>query len=327
MVYRKLGNTGIKVSAFGFGSMNFGLVNDLKQATELVKIAVENGINFFDNAETYGSGKAEEIIGQAIKDLGYNRSDLVLTTKIFYGRGEVRKVMGPNATGLSRKHIIEGLKASLAAMQTDYVDVVLAHRYDANTPLEETVRAFNWVIDQGLAFHWGTSEWTVQQVEEAWEVANKLNLVGPICEQPQYNLLAREKVEKEFLPLYKTYGTGLTTWGPLASGVLTGKYSGGKVPEGSRLTTSLFQQYKGYLLTEDKLAKIDSLKPLAEELGCSMAQLCLAWTYKNEHVSTIMLGASKPEQLLDCLKAVQYVDKLTPEVLAKIESIMQTKPK
>ncbi|KAK9803964.1 hypothetical protein WJX72_008571 [[Myrmecia] bisecta] len=325
--YRNLGRSGLKVSALSFGVMNFGHVNDLKAATELVKTAVEGGINFFDNAETYGEGQAEVILGQALKDLGYKRSDLVLSTKIFFGRGHVFGApKHANARGLSRKHIVEGMNDSLAALQTDYVDVVLAHRPDPETPVEETVRAFNHVIDKGQAYYWGTSEWSAAQIQEAWDVAQRLDLIGPIVEQPQYNLLERAKVEKEYLPLYDKYGLGLTTWSPLAGGLLTGRYSKASIPEDSRWKTEFFGKFKDMVFVEEKLDKVDKLKPIAEELGVSLAQLSLAWAYKNPHVSTILLGGSKPAQIVDSLQSVAVVEKLTPEVLAKIDAALGTKP-
>ncbi|KAJ7559833.1 hypothetical protein O6H91_04G105300 [Diphasiastrum complanatum] len=231
MQYRNLGSTGLKVSTLSFGAwVTFHNQVDLKDAKQLLARAKEGGINFFDNAEVYASGRAEEIMGQAIKELGWKRSDVVIATKLFWGGP------GPNDKGLSRKHIIEGTKACLKRLEMDYVDVLFCHRPDASTPIEETVRAMNFVIDNGWAFYWGTSEWSAQQITEAWEVARKLGLIGPIVEQPEYNLLARDKVEVEYLPLYSSYGIGLTTWSPLASGVLTGKYSKNSVPAESRFS-------------------------------------------------------------------------------------------
>jgi voltage-dependent potassium channel beta subunit len=229
MEYRNLGRTGLKVSALSYGAwVSFGNQLDVKDAKVLLSRCREAGVNFFDNAEVYANGRAEEIMGSAIRELGWKRSDVVISTKLFWGG------QGPNDKGLSRKHIIEGIKASLRRLDMEYVDLLYCHRPDISTPIEETVRAMNWVIDQGWAFYWGTSEWSAQQITEAWEVAHRLDLIGPAMEQPEYNLLAREKVELEYAPLYKSYGLGLTTWSPLASGVLSGKYSKGNIPEGSR---------------------------------------------------------------------------------------------
>jgi len=206
------------------------------------------------------------------------------------------------------------------------VDLIFCHRPDAATPIEETVRAMNFVLDQGWAFYWGTSEWSAQQITEAQEIAQRLRLVGPAFEQPEYNLLARQKVEKEFLPLYQNYGTGLTTWSPLASGVLSGKYSKGHVPEGSRLALESYKGLKEKKLVDDILNKVDALKPIAEELGCTLAQLALAWSVRNEHVSTTITGATKPEQVADNLGAIKFVSKLTPEIMKRIDDVVQTAP-
>jgi voltage-dependent potassium channel beta subunit len=328
MLYRNLGRTGLKVSALSYGAwVTFGTQVDVKQAKEIMWQYYQAGVNFFDNAETYSDGKAEEVMGQAVKELvsegKLEREDLVLSTKIFFGYKNPR---GPNDKGLSRKHIIEGTKAALKRFQLDYVDLVFCHRPDVATPIEETVRAMNFVIDQGWAFYWGTSEWNAQQITEAQEVAQRLGLIGPAFEQPEYNLFARQKVEKEYLPLYQNYGLGLTTWSPLASGILSGKYSKGHVPEGSRLALEAYKGLKEKKLVEDILNKVDALKPIAEELGCSLAQLALAWSISNPHVSTTISGASKPEQVSDNLGAVKVVDKLTPEIKKKIDDIVKTAP-
>lgn len=321
MEYRRLGKTGLKVSALSYGAwvtMSYQ-VQAVKQAAELLAACREGGCNFFDNAEVYAKGDAEILIGKAIKELGWKRSDVVLSTKLFWG-GE-----GPNDVGLSRKHVVEGCKASLKRMGVEYVDVLFAHRPDPNTPIEETVRAFNFCIDNGWAFYWGTSEWSVEQIQEASDVADRLGLVGPCCEQPQYNLFERSKVEKEFLPLYDSKGgLGLTTWSPLASGVLTGKYSGGEVPAGSRFTVENYKGLRDRWLNEKhhQLEAVDGLAPLAAELGCTMAQLALAWCAKNPNVSTVITGATSVQQVRENFRALDVIPKLTPDVMARVDAII-----
>lgn len=320
MEYRRLGNTGLKVSALSFGAwVTFGTQVPLQQAKELLQASRDAGVNFFDNAEVYAKGKAEEIMGQAFKELGWKRSDLVISTKVFWG-GE-----GPNDSGLSRKHIIEGTKASLKRLQLDYVDVLFCHRPDPNTPIEETVRAMNWVIDQGWALYWGTSEWSAEQLQEAWRVSERLGLIGPACEQPEYNMFARKKVEQEFKPIYESHGLGLTTWSPLASGILTGKYSGGSVPEGSRFALADYKSMAEKKLVQKRaqVDAVDQLKPIAEQLGCSLAQLALAWCLKNPHVSTVITGSTRVEQIKENMAAMQVVPKISDELLKKIHNITE----
>ncbi|KAE8726471.1 putative voltage-gated potassium channel subunit beta [Hibiscus syriacus] len=292
MQYKNLGRSGLKVSQLSYGAwVTFGNQLDVKEAKSLLQCCKENGVNFFDNAEVYVNGRAEEIMGQAIRELGWKRSDVVVFTKIFWGGP------GPNDKGLSRKHIVEGTKASLKRLDMDYVDVI----YYAYTPIEETVRAMNYVIDKGWAFYWGTSEWSAQQITEAWGVAERLDLVGPIVEQPEYNLLTRHKVESEYLPLYTNYGLGLTTWSPLASGVLTGKYRKGTVPPDSR--------------------------QFADELGVPLAQLAIAWCAANPNVSSVITGSTKESQVQENMKALDVIPLLTPAVMEKIEAVVQSKPK
>ncbi|KAL6759766.1 putative potassium channel beta [Haematococcus lacustris] len=324
MEYRRLGRTGIKVSVLSYGAwVSFGTQLGNREVQDIMRSAQEAGVNFWDNAEVYASGQAETLMGQAFKDLGWKRSDHVVSTKIFWGGA------GPNDSGLSRKHIVEGTKASLARLQMDYVDLLFCHRPDPNTAIEETVRAMNYCIDKGWAFYWGTSEWSEAQISEACAVAKELGLVPPAFEQPEYNLLHRHKVEKEFLPLYDTRsGLGLTTWSPLASGILTGKYSGGTAPPGSRLA---LEQYKGLAqkkLVENREAieKTDQLKPLAAELGCSLAQLALAWCAANPRVSTVITGATRVDQVKDNMGALNVLPKLTPDVMERIEAIANSKP-
>ncbi|KAF6252375.1 NADP-dependent oxidoreductase domain-containing protein [Scenedesmus sp. NREL 46B-D3] len=320
MEYRKLGNTGLKVSALSFGAwVTFGTQVSLQQAKELLQASRDAGVNYFDNAEVYAKGQAEEIMGKAFKELGWKRSDLVISTKVFWGG------QGPNDTGLSRKHIIEGTKASLARLQLEYVDVLFCHRPDPNTPIEETVRAMNWVIHQGWALYWGTSEWSAEQLQEAWRVCERLGLIGPACEQPEYNMFARKKVEDEFKPIYDSHGLGLTTWSPLASGVLTGKYSGGQVPEGSRFALTEHKEMAQKKLIEKRaqVEAVDKLKPIADQLGCTLAQLGLAWCLKNPHVSSVITGSTRVEQIKENMAAIQVVPKITDELLKKIHDITE----
>ncbi|KAJ7299081.1 hypothetical protein O6H91_11G029200 [Diphasiastrum complanatum] len=322
MRYRHLGRTGLKVSTLGFGAaVTFHNQVDIENAKLLLAKAREGGINFFDNAEVYANGKAEEIMGQAIKELGWKRSDVVISTKLFWGGP------GPNDKGLSRKHIIEGTKASLTRLEMDYVDVLFCHRPDISTPIEETVRAMNHVIDNGWAFYWGTSEWSAQQITEAWEVAGRLGLIGPTVEQPEYSLLARDKVEVEYRPLYHSYGLGLTTWSPLALGVLSGKYSQKNIPPDSRFALDKYKSMANRFVVDDILTKVDNLKPIADELKVPLSQLAIAWCASNPNVSTVITGATKESQLVDNLKALDVIPKLTPDILDRIEAVVQTKPK
>jgi voltage-dependent potassium channel beta subunit len=308
MPTRKLGRSGLDVSIMGFGSwVSFDYQLDVPRAKMLIERAYLGGINFFDNAEVYAMGKSETIMGEALAELGIPRCDLVITTKIFHGCTREPTV---TARGLSRKHIIEGLEASLKRLQLDYVDVVFAHRPDDSVPMEEIVRAFNWVIEKGWAFYWGTSEWSSAQIMEAWREAERLNMVGPVVEQPHYNMLHRKRVEHDLQPVIQSYGVGLTTWSPLASGILTGKYSAKDcVPEDSRFAVKRYQNLKEGILTDENLQAVERLKPLAERHGVKMAQLALAWTMANKDVSTVLTGATKVEQLEENLEAVRLVER------------------
>ncbi|EFJ28469.1 hypothetical protein SELMODRAFT_89560 [Selaginella moellendorffii] len=322
MQYRHLGKTGLKVSVLGYGAwVTFGNQLDVKDAKILLSRCRDSGINFFDNAEVYANGRAEEIMGQAIRELGWKRSDVVISTKIFWGGP------GPNDKGLSRKHIIEGVKASLKRLEMEYVDLLYCHRPDPATPMEETVRAMNYVIDHGWAFYWGTSEWTAQQITEAWEVARRLGLIGPCVEQPEYNLLARDKVEVEYLPLYSSYGIGVTTWSPLASGVLTGKYTKFSIPPDSRFSLENYKNLANRSLVDDILLKVDKLRPIAAKLDVSLAQLAIAWCASNPNVSSVIMGATKESQLIENVKALELLPRLTPDVMDKIEAAVMSKPK
>lgn len=293
---------------------------------EIIKTAFDHGINMFDTAEVYADGNSEKEMGRVIKELGFRRTDLIITTKLYWGHRQ-----NPNGTGLSRKHIIEGTQASLERLGLDYVDVLFAHRPDISVPMEETVRAFNFVIEKGWAFYWATSEWSAREIEEAYHVADKLGLIPPIAEQCQHHMFHRERPESEYAPIYKKYQIGTTVWSALASGLLTGKYNNG-IPEGSRYDNhkDFFKNTIQSLNEEEgmkKLEKVRALTELAEkELGCTTAQLALAWVAVNPNTSTVILGASKPEQVVENLKAIEVLPKLTPEVLAKIEAILDNKP-
>jgi len=323
MEYRYLGASGLQVSALSFGAwVTFGTQVNEDQAYELMKAAYDAGVNFFDNAEAYAGGQAEIIMGQVIKRAGWKRSDLVISTKIFWGGP------GPNERGLSRKHLIEGTEAALARLQVDYVDLLFAHRPDVHTPIEETVRAMTYLVNQGKAFYWGTSEWSADQIMEAYAVARREHLIPPTMEQPQYNMFHRERVEREYARLYTEIGLGLTTWSPLASGLLTGKYLEG-TPTGTRLTLPGYEWLRKQFESEEarrNLEKVRQLLPVAEELGCTMAQLALAWCLKNPNVSTVITGASRVEQVVENMKAVDVLPRLTDDVMARIEAILENKP-
>ncbi|KAE8231059.1 hypothetical protein CF326_g3932 [Tilletia indica] len=324
MKFRRLGNSGLRVSLLSFGGwLTLGGTQDAKATEELLKLAFEHGVNTFDTAEVYSSGKCEIAMGQAIKNLGWDRTDVVIITKIFFGTGS----KSPNGRGLSRKHIVEGLDASLKRLQMDYVDVVKAHRPDVSTPMHEVVRAFNHVIDQGKAHYWGTSEWSAFQIQEAHDIADKLNLIPPVSDQCQYNMFHRERPEKEYAPLYEKYDYGTTIWSPLASGLLTGKYNDG-VPEGSRLANhkDFFGDKLGTEEGKANIAKVRKLTEIASSLDTTPTILALAWCASKKHVSTVILGATKPEQLEENLKALDIIDKITPEVDEKIEEILGNKP-
>lgn len=323
MKYRYLGKSGLQVSELSFGSwVTFGSQVDVDKAVELMTIAYDAGVNFFDNAEVYSQGEAEIIMGKAIKKTGWKQKDLVLSTKIFWG-GE-----GPNDKGLSRKHIIEGLDASLARMGVEYVDLVYAHRPDIHTPIEETVRAFNHVINQGKAFYWGTSEWSAQQIMEAYAIARQEHLIPPLMEQSQYNMFNRDRVEAEYHRLYSEIGLGTTIFSPLASGLLTGKYNQG-IPDDSRANLEGYEWLRKRFTDEKAKAQIEKvikLASVAEIIECTTAQLAIAWCLLNPNVSTVITGASKPAQVRDNMKAIEVVDKLSPEVVETIEEILDNKP-
>ncbi len=324
MEYRFLGKSGLRVSALSFGAwVTFGEQIDEDVAYQCMKEAYDAGVNFFDNAEVYAHGQAEIMMGNILKRTGWKRSDLVLSTKIFWGGS------GPNDTGLSRKHLIEGTNAALKRLQVEYVDLIFCHRPDLYTPIEEIVWTMNLIIQQGKAFYWGTSEWSAEQIRHAYEFARAEHLIPPTMEQPEYNMFRREKMEKEFLNLFRDFGLGTTTWSPLASGILTGKYNNG-IPKGSRLSLKGYEWLRAKLESEEgkqKIEKTKKLSKIAEELGCSMAQMAIAWCLKNPNVSTVITGASRAEQVRQNMEALRVVPLLTEDVLERIESILQNKPR
>jgi voltage-dependent potassium channel beta subunit len=323
MQYRHLGTSGLQVSALSFGAwVTFGQQYGEDMAYDCMKAAYDAGVNFFDNAEAYAQGQAEVVMGNVIKRAGWKRSDLVVSTKIFWG-GD-----GPNDTGLSRKHLLEGTNAALARLQMDYVDLLFCHRPDIYTPIEETVRAMSYLVNSGKTFYWGTSEWSAADIMEAYQIARREHLVPPTMEQPQYNMLHRERFEKEYAKLYKEIGLGTTIWSPLASGVLTGKYNEG-IPEGTRVTLEGYEWLRKNLESpkgQANVAKARQLAPVAEELGCTQSQLALAWCLMNPNVSTVITGASRAEQVVENMAALDVVDKLTPEVMERVEGILDNKP-
>jgi voltage-dependent potassium channel beta subunit len=293
-----------------------------KIAEECMTAAFEAGVNFFDNAEGYAGGKAETVMGNVIKKAGWKRSDLIISTKIYWG-GE-----GPNDTGLSFKHIIEGTNAALQRLQMDYVDLIFCHRPDDTTPIEETVRAMTQVIHSGKAFYWGTSEWSATQIMEAYAIARREHLIPPTMEQPQYHMFHRERFEAEYARLYREIGLGTTIFSPLASGMLTGKYNNA-MPEGTRVSMDGYEWLKKIFESEEGRARIEKVKVLtgvAEELGCTMAQLALAWCLKNPNVSTVITGASRASQVTENMKALEVVKQLDDDVMDKIDSILDNKP-
>jgi voltage-dependent potassium channel beta subunit len=323
MEYRRLGKSGLQVSALSLGSwLTFGKQISDDVAEKLMITAYDQGVNFFDNAEIYARGKAETVMGNILKKTGWDRSSYVVSSKVFFGDG--RRL--PNQTGLSHKHIIEGCEASLKRMQLDYLDLYFCHRPDKNTPIEETVRAMNILIQQGKIFYWGTSEWSAQEIMEAHMVARQYNLIGPVMEQPEYNMFHRDKVEVEYSQIYKTAGLGTTIWSPLASGVLTPKYIK-DTPEDTRLAMEGMEWLKNAALTASRVEKATQLNELAKNLGTTLPKLAVAWCLANPNVSTVILGASKVAQLEETLTAAEVVPQLTPEVLQRIEDILDNKPK
>jgi voltage-dependent potassium channel beta subunit len=321
MEYRRLGKAGIRVSELSLGAwVTYGGQVGEEVAESCMTAALEHGVNFFDNAEGYADGNAEIVMGNVIKKLGWKRQDVVVSTKIFWGG------KGPNDTGLSHKHIVEGMNNSLRRLQMDYVDLVFCHRPDPNTPIEETVRAMDQIVRSGKAFYWGTSEWSAAEIMRADGLARQYNLTPPAMEQPQYNMFERVRFEKEYELLYRELGYGTTIWSPLASGLLSGKYNDG-IPEGSRAALPGYEWLRKYVITPERLEVVKKLVPVANDLGCTLSQLALAWCLKNPNVSTVITGASRAEQVHENMKALDVVPKLTPDVMERIDSILGNNPK
>ncbi|TMW65518.1 hypothetical protein Poli38472_008160 [Pythium oligandrum] len=331
MQYRFLGNSGLLVSQFSYGCfMTMERQLDFEQSLTILERAFQLGVNFFDNAEIYANGTSEQVLGRVIKagiERGtWTREDLVISTKMFFGSNlaNLTGAGGLNKQGLSRKHIVEGVKASLERLQLDYVDLLFCHRPDPCTPIEETVRAMNYAIEQGWAFYWGTSEWSAGDILEACEIADRLGLIRPIFEQVQYNVFERSRVEYEYAPLYQEFGYGTTTFSPLACGVLTGKYSKG-IPEGTRLSIWRYKHLQDVIAQQT--IKAVRLEEVAQAVGCSLPQLALAWCAANNNVSSVLFSATSVEQLEENLKAAEFVHKITPEIKAKIDEIVDFQPK
>jgi len=316
MNYRRLGRSGLLLSELSFGSW-VTYANQLKTDTarECMAAAHAAGVNFFDNAEVYAKGESETIMGEVLKGLGWRRSSYVVSTKFYWGLND-----GPNEKNtLNRKYLIQAIDGSLARLNLEHVDLVFCHRADPNTPIEETVFAMHDIIASGKAHYWGTSEWTAAEIVQAWQIAERHHLHKPVMEQPQYNLLHRERVESEYARLYTDLGLGLTTWSPLASGLLSGKYSEGRVPPDSRGALKGYEWLAEKLTDPAKGAVVRRLAPIARDLACTLAQLSIAWCVRNPHVSTVITGASRVEQVRENLKALDVVPKLTPDVMHTIE--------
>lgn len=323
MQYRKLGKSGLQISLLSLGSwLTFGKQIEDGVAEALMVKAYESGVNFFDNAEIYARGRSEEVMGRLLKKLGWRRSSYLVSSKVFFGDGNNL----PNETGLNRKHVVEACHAALRRLQVDYLDLYFCHRPDANCPIAETVWTMHRLIMEGKILYWGTSEWSAAEIMEAHRIAEQHHLIGPVMEQPQYNLLHRHKVEVEYARIYNNVGLGTTVWSPLASGVLTDKYADRTAGKDTRLEMKGLEWLKQAALTEQNLLKVRALQPIARSIGASTAQLAIAWCARNPNVSSVILGASKPEQLDETLQSLQFLPQLTDEVLQQIEAVVQTKP-
>ncbi|TAF34633.1 MAG: voltage-dependent potassium channel subunit beta [Cytophagales bacterium] len=324
MEYRRLGKSGLQVSALSFGSwVTFGKQIGESEAEKLMHLAYDAGVNFFDNAEVYARGQSEIIMGNILKKSGWQRDSFLVSSKVFWGGDK------PNQKGLSRKRVVEACHAALKRLQVDYLDLYFCHRPDLNTPIEETVRAMSDLVTQGKILYWGTSEWSAQEIQAAYSAARQYNLIPPTMEQPQYNMFHRERVEVEYSRLYEDIGLGTTIWSPLASGLLTGKYNSGIAPKDSRAEIEGMGWLKEKLVGEEaklKVEKVGILTEIASELGLSLPQLALAWVLKNPNVSTALTGASKPTQVIENMKAVLVLSKLTNEVMEAVEEVLANKP-
>ena len=314
MLYRRVGRSGLQVSLLSFGSW-VSFDNQMKDdlAMECMQTAYEAGCNFFDNAEAYASGESEAIMGRVLRELGWRRNTFVLSSKFYWGLDNVPNMVNT----LNRKYLMQAVDGSLERLDVDFLDIIYCHRADTNTPIEETVWAMHDIISSGKALYWGTSEWRADEIRAAWEVAERHHLHKPIVEQPQYNLLDRRKVEKEYARLYTDIGLGTTIWSPLASGLLTGKYRDG-IPADSRASLAGYEWLADQLSDEAAVAKVERLRPIAAELDCTLAQLALAWCAANPNVSTVITGASRPSQVVENFAAIDVLPRLTPEVMARI---------
>lgn len=319
MTYRNLGPSGLKVSTLSFGSwVTFDAQMDLDRSLACMDAAYQAGVNFFDNAEMYAGGEAERLMGQAFAELGWDRRSYVVTSKYFWGIHE-----GVNTKNtLNRKYLFDAVEGSLERFGLDFLDVIYCHRADASTPLKETVRAMSDLIDRGHALYWGTSEWSADEIRAAWLIAEKYGWHQPITEQPQYNLVHRDRVEKEYARLYDDIGLGLTTWSPLAYGLLTGKYRNG-IPEGTRASIERYKWMRDHFTNEKFVEPLQKFEAIANRLGASMAQLAIAWCAANPHVSTVITGASRPEQVVENLAAIEVVDAIDEELFVEIAALFE----
>lgn len=318
MIYRRLGRSGLNVSVLSFGSwVTFGKQIHEREARDCLAAAYDAGINYFDNAEAYGGGRSEQLMGAAIADLGWPRHSYVLSTKFFFG---IDDGVNTKAT-LNRKYLLHAIDGSLSRLHHDFVDLVFCHRPDPNTPIEETVWALHNIVESGKALYWGTSEWSATAIQEAYDIAQRHHLHAPVMEQPEYNLIHRTRVEEEYAPLYESMGLGLTIWSPLASGLLTGKYKDG-IPSDSRGALPGYDWLRHIFEDKALIARISALEPIAKDLGVTMAQLAIAWCVTNPHVSTVITGASRLSQLQDNLGALEAIDKITGDVKAKLDTVL-----
>ncbi len=326
MEYKRLGKSGLQVSRLSFGSwLTFGKQVGDTTAEDLMKLAYDHGVNFFDNAEAYAGGKSEEVMGDILKKMDWRRDSYIVSSKVFFGADGGKGGLMPTQKGLNRKHVTEACHQALQRLKVDYLDLYFCHRPDKQTPIEETVWSMHNLIQQGKVLYWGTSEWSAQEIMEAHRIAERYHLIGPTMEQPQYNMLVRDKVEVEYSQVYKTVGLGTTIWSPLASGVLTGKYNDG-FPTDTRLGIAGLEWLKDRALAEENLEKVRNLSAFALELGVTMPLLAIAWCLKNDDVSTVILGASKTSQLEENFKAFDVMTKLEDEAMEKIEEILSNKP-
>ena len=322
MEFRRLGRSGLKVSVLSFGSwVTFGPQLDVGLAVDCIGAAGEAGVNFFDNAEAYSGGESEKIMGRAFKELGWKRNHYVVSTKLFWGLDDTVNMHNT----LNRKYLRQAIEGSLERLGLDFVDLVFCHRADSETPIEETVWAMSDMVSSGKALYWGTSEWSADEIRAAWDIADRHNLHKPVMEQPEYNIFNRRKVEKEFARLYEDIGLGLTTWSPLASGLLTGKYIDG-VPEGSRAALPGYEWLQGMVTNAERNRRVKDLKEVADKLGCTLSQLAIAWCAHNKNVSTVITGASRVEQVHENMKALDVIAQIDDEVMERIDVIIYFTP-